>query len=141
SAYLLTKAEQDVFAIAEAGNRGRSDFTAVNQDMAEPFDVLQTRNAHGVVITGLPTGYVEFDEMTACLQPTDLLFLPARPPMSKTTLAQNMAEYAAMKSKKPVGVFSMEMSASQLALRLISSVGRVNATRLRTGQLEDEEWS
>jgi len=79
--------------------------------------------------------------MTAGLQPTDLLILAARPSMGKTALALNMAEYAAMKTKKAVAVFSMEMSASQLALRLIASVGRVNAARLRTGQLEDEDWS
>ncbi len=141
SAEILAKAEQEVFAIAEAGSRGRQDFTAVNQAMAEAFDVLQTRYNSGGGITGLPTGYVEFDEMTAGLQPTDLIILAARPAMGKTTLALNIAEYAAMKTKKPVAVFSMEMSASQLALRLISSVGRVNAARLRTGQLEDEDWS
>ncbi len=141
SAELLAKAEQEVFAIAESGNRGRKDFTAVNQAMIEAFDVLQTRYNSGGAITGLPTGYVEFDEMTAGLQPTDLIILAARPAMGKTTLALNMAEYAAMKTRKPVAVFSMEMSASQLALRLISSVGRVNAARLRTGQLEEEDWS
>ena len=141
SAELLAKAEQEVFAIAEAGSRGRKDFTAVTDAMKDAFDVLQTRYAAGGAITGLPTGYVEFDEMTAGLQPTDLIILAARPAMGKTTLALNMAEYAAMKTRKPVAVFSMEMSASQLALRLISSVGRVNAARLRTGQLEDEDWS
>ena len=138
---LLAKAEQDVFRIAEAGSRGRRDFVAVNDALIEAFDVLQTRHASGGSITGLPTGYTEFDEMTAGLQPTDLLILAARPAMGKTTLALNMAEYAAIRSKKAVAVFSMEMSASQLALRLISSNGRVNATRLRTGQLEDEDWS
>ncbi|MUV14947.1 replicative DNA helicase [Noviluteimonas gilva] len=141
SAELLAKAEQDVFAIAEAGARGRTDFTPVNKALSEAFDVLQKRYESGGSITGLPTGYTEFDEMTAGLQPTDLLILAARPAMGKTTLALNMAEYAAMKTKKAVAVFSMEMSASQLALRLISSTGRVNATRLRTGQLEDEDWS
>ena len=138
---ILAKAEQQVFAIAEAGARGRADFTPVNQAMAEAFDILQTRFASGEGITGLPTGYDEFDEMTAGLQNTDLLILAARPAMGKTTLALNIAEYAALKTKKAVAVFSMEMSASQLALRLISSNGRVNATRLRTGQLEDEDWS
>jgi replicative DNA helicase len=140
SAELLASAEQAVFAIAEAGARGRSDFTSVNKALKEAFEVLQSRFENGGGITGLPTGYHEFDEMTAGLQPTDLLILAARPSMGKTTLALNMAEYAAMKSKKAVAVFSMEMSASQLAMRLISSVGRVNATRLRTGQLEDEDW-
>ncbi|HRF83743.1 MAG: replicative DNA helicase [Xanthomonadales bacterium] len=141
SAALLAKAEQEVFAIAEAGSRGRQDFTPVNRALTEAFEVLQNRYNAGGGVTGLATGYTEFDEMTAGLQPTDLVILAARPSMGKTTLALNMAEYAAMKSKKPVAVFSMEMSASQLALRLISSLGRVNATRLRTGQLEDEDWS
>ena len=141
SGELLAKAEQEVFAIAEAGSRGRQDFTPVNKAMAEAFDVLQTRHANGGGITGLPTGYTEFDEMTAGLQPTDLIILAARPAMGKTTFALNIAEFAAIKTKKAIAVFSMEMSASQLALRLISSNGRINATRLRTGQLEDEDWS
>ena len=138
---ILAKAEQDVFAIAEEGARGRADFVEVHAAMREAFDVLQRRHESGGSITGLPTGYEEFDEMTAGLQPTDLLILAARPAMGKTTLALNIAEYAALKTKKAVAVFSMEMSASQLALRLISSNGRINATRLRTGQLEDEDWS
>lgn len=141
SSEILSKAEQQVFAIAEAGARGRTDFTPVNKALSEAFDVLQTRYANGGSVTGLPTGYTEFDEMTAGLQPTDLLILAARPAMGKTTLALNIAEHAAIKTKKAVIVFSMEMSASQLALRLISSNGRVNAQRLRNGQLEDEDWS
>lgn len=138
---LLATAEQKVFAIAESGARGRTDFTAVNTALKDAFDVLQDRFNNGGSITGLPTGYHEFDDMTAGLQPTDLIILAARPAMGKTTLALNVAEYAAIKSKKAVAVFSMEMSAAQLALRLISSNGRVNAQRLRTGQLEDEDWS
>lgn len=138
---LLATAEQKVFAIAESGARGRTDFTAVNTALKDAFDVLQDRFNNGGSITGLPTGYHEFDDMTAGLQPTDLIILAARPAMGKTTFALNIAEYAAIKSKKAVAVFSMEMSAAQLALRLISSNGRVNAQRLRTGQLEDEDWS
>lgn len=141
SSEILSAAEQQVFAIAEAGARGRTDFVPVNKALSEAFDVLQTRYAAGGSVTGLPTGYTEFDEMTAGLQPTDLLILAARPAMGKTTLALNMAEHAAIRTKKAVAVFSMEMSASQLALRLISSNGRVNAQRLRSGQLEDEDWS
>ena len=141
SAELLAKAEQEVFAIAEGHSRGRQDFVPIRKALIEAFDVLQKRAEAGTGVTGLPTGYHEFDQMTAGLQPTDLIILAARPAMGKTTLALNIAEYAAMKTKKPVAVFSMEMSASQLALRLISSVGRVNAARLRTGQLEDEDWS
>ena len=141
SSEILSSAEQQVFAIAEAGARGRTDFVPVNKALSEAFDVLQTRYANGGSVTGLPTGYTELDELTAGLQPTDLVILAARPAMGKTTLALNIAEHAAIKTKKAVIVFSMEMSASQLALRLISSNGRVNAQRLRNGQLEDEDWS
>ena len=141
SGEILARAEQEVFAIAEAGARGRTDFVAMNKALSEAFDVLQTRYANGGAVTGLPTGYTEFDEMTAGLQPTDLIILAARPAMGKTTFALNIAEHAAIRTKKAVAVFSMEMSASQLALRLISSNGRVNAQRLRNGQLEDEDWS
>lgn len=141
SSELLANAEKQVFAIAEQGARGRTDFVGMHTALRDAFSVLQDRFNNGESITGLPTGYVEFDHMTAGLQPTDLLILAARPAMGKTTFALNIAEYAAIKSKKAVAVFSMEMSASQLALRLISSNGRINATRLRTGQLEDEDWS
>ena len=138
---ILSNAEQQIFAIAENRAQGRTDFVGISKAMGEAFDLLQQRYQSGGSVTGLPSGYIEFDEMTAGLQPTDLIILAARPAMGKTTLALNNAETAAIAAGKPVAVFSMEMSASQLALRLISSIGRVNATRLRTGQLEDEDWS
>ncbi|QSX75719.1 replicative DNA helicase [Lysobacter arenosi] len=141
SSEILEEAERQVLAIAQANTTGKTDFTAVTKALSEAFDLLQTRYTNGSGVTGLATGYTEFDMMTAGLQKTDLIILAARPAMGKTTLALNMAEYAAFRSKQPVAVFSMEMSASQLAMRLISSVGRVNAQRLRTGQLEDEDWS
>ncbi len=141
STELLATAEKSVFAIAEQGARGRTDFVAMPGALKDAFEELRNRFENGGNITGLPTGYNDFDAMTAGLQPTDLIILAARPAMGKTTFALNIAEYAAIKSKKGVAVFSMEMSASQLAMRLISSNGRINATRLRTGQLEDEDWS
>lgn len=141
SSEILEEAERQVLAIAQANTTGKTDFTPVTKALSEAFDVLQTRYTNGSGVTGLSTGYTELDMMTAGLQKTDLIILAARPAMGKTTLALNMAEYAAFRSKLPVAVFSMEMSASQLAMRLISSVGRVNAQRLRTGQLEDEDWS
>ncbi|HEY5849377.1 MAG TPA: replicative DNA helicase [Lysobacter sp.] len=141
SSEILEEAERQVLAIAQANTTGKTDFTAVTKALSEAFDLLQTRYTNGSGVTGLATGYTDFDMMTAGLQKTDLIILAARPAMGKTTLALNMAEYAAFRSKQPVAVFSMEMSASQLAMRLISSVGRVNAQRLRTGQLEDEDWS
>jgi len=141
SSEILAHAEQRVFAIAEAGAKGRSDFTPINKALGDAFRVLQERHDNGGGVTGLPTGYVEFDQMTSGLQNTDLIILAARPAMGKTTFALNIAEYVAIKTKKAIGVFSMEMSDSQLAMRLIASNGRINATRLRTGQLDDEDWS
>jgi replicative DNA helicase len=141
SSEVLAQAEMKVFKIAEQGRRGRADFVPLREAMKEAFQLLQERYENQGTVTGLPTGFHDLDELTAGLQPSDLIILAARPAMGKTTLALNLAEYAALKTKKAVAVYSMEMSASQLAFRLISSIGRVNATRLRTGQLEDEDWS
>jgi replicative DNA helicase len=138
---VLSAAEQKVFRIAEQGRRGRADFVSLRDAMKDAFQILQERYENQGAVTGLPTGFTDLDEMTAGLQPSDLIILAARPAMGKTTLALNIAEYGALKTKKAVAVYSMEMSSSQLAFRLISSIGRVNATRLRTGQLEDEDWS
>src|SRR5207344_1883144 len=138
---VLSAAEMKVFRIAEQGARGRADFVPLREAMKDAFQLLQERYENQGNVTGLPTGFHDLDELTAGLQPSDLIILAARPAMGKTTLALNIAEYAALKTKKAVVVYSMEMSASQLAFRLISSIGRVNATRLRTGQLEDEDWS
>lgn len=138
---VLSAAEQRVFKIAEQGRRGRADFVSLRDAMKDAFQILQERYENQGNVTGLPTGFSDLDEMTAGLQPSDLIILAARPAMGKTTLALNIAEYGAIKTKKAVAVYSMEMSSSQLAFRLISSIGRVNATRLRTGQLEDEDWS
>lgn len=138
---VLESAEQQVFKIAEVGARGRSGPQAMRGPMKEAFQILQKRYENQGAITGLPTGFIDFDNLTAGLQPSDLIILAARPAMGKTSLALNMAEYAAIKTRKAVAVFSMEMSASQLAFRLISSNGRVDQQHLRTGQLEDEDWS
>ncbi|MDZ4813995.1 MAG: replicative DNA helicase [Pseudomonadota bacterium] len=137
---ILEKAEQAVFRIAEAGARGRQGFVPMRSAVKEAFEQLQQRYETRGSVTGLPTGFTDFDELTAGLQPSDLIILAARPSMGKTALALNMAEYAALKTKKAVAVFSMEMSASQLAFRLISSLGRINQQHLRTGDLQDEEW-
>ena len=141
STELLASAEQAIFKFSQMGLRGRSDFVAMPGALKDAFEELRNRHESGGNITGLPTGYSDFDAMTAGLQSTDLVILAARPAMGKTTLALNIAEYAAIKSKKAIAIFSMEMSAGQLAMRLISSNGRVNAQRLRTGQLEDEDWA
>ncbi|AVP96118.1 replicative DNA helicase [Ahniella affigens] len=137
---ILEGAEQKVFRIAEAGARGRKGFTSMRIAVKDAFQQLQFRYENRGQVTGVPTGFTDFDNMTTGLQPSDLIILAARPSMGKTALALNMAEYCALKTKKAVAVFSMEMSASQLAFRLISSLGRINAQHLRTGELADEEW-
>jgi len=137
---ILEKAEMSVFRIAEAGARGRQGFVPMRAAVKEAFQQLQQRFENKGAITGLPTGFTDLDEITAGLQPSDLIIVAARPSMGKTALAVNIAEYAAIKTKKAVAVFSMEMSASQLAFRLISSLGRINQQHLRTGDLQDEEW-
>jgi replicative DNA helicase len=137
---LLETAEQKVFHIAEAGARGRKGFVSMRAAVKEAFQILHQRYENRGTVTGLPTGFTDLDEMTAGLQPSDLIIVAARPSMGKTALSVNMAEYAALKTKKAVAIFSMEMSASQLAFRLISSLGRINQQHLRTGDLAEEEW-
>jgi len=137
---ILEGAEQKVFAIAEGQARGRKGFTPMRAAVKEAFQILHQRYESKGAVTGLATGFTDLDDMTAGLQPSDLIILAARPSMGKTALAVNMAEHAAIKSKKAVAVFSMEMSASQLAFRLISSLGRINQQHLRTGDIQEEEW-
>lgn len=138
---VLESAEQEVFRIAEAGARGRGGPQSMRGAVTEAFKILTKRYENKGQLTGLPTGFIDFDKLTAGLQPSDLIVLAARPAMGKTSLALNIAEYAAIKTRQAVAVFSMEMSASQLAFRLISSNGRVDQQNLKTGQLEDEDWS
>jgi replicative DNA helicase len=137
---ILETAEQKVFHIAESGARGKKGFVPMRMAVKEAFQILHQRYESKGSVTGLATGFVDLDEMTAGLQPSDLIIVAARPSMGKTALAVNMAEHAALKSKKAVAIFSMEMSASQLAFRLISSLGRINQQHLRTGDLAEEEW-
>ncbi|MGH8091103.1 MAG: replicative DNA helicase, partial [Rudaea sp.] len=106
----------------------------------EAFQILSRRYESKDAVTGLATGFADLDEMTAGLQPSDLIIVAARPSMGKTALAVNMAEHAALKSRKAVAIFSMEMSASQLAFRLISSLGRIDQQHLRNGDLAEEDW-
>jgi len=137
---ILETAEQKVFHIAESGARGKKGFVQMRSAVKEAFQILHQRYESKGSVTGLATGFADLDEMTAGLQPSDLIIVAARPSMGKTALAVNMAEHAALKSKKAVAIFSLEMSASQLAFRLISSLGRINQQHLRTGDIQEEEW-
>ena len=137
---LLEEAERLVFAIAEKGARGGSGFVSVQDALKEAMDKIDELNAFEGDITGIPTGYQDFDRLTAGLQPSDLIIVAGRPAMGKTTFAMNIAEHAAIKHGKSVAVFSMEMASLQLVMRMFSSVGQIDQTRIRTGSLDDMDW-
>lgn len=138
---IVDEAERLVFEIAESGSRGRSGFKALKHILPEAVDRIDVLHQSDGDITGIPTGYNEFDKLTAGLQPGELIVIAGRPSMGKTTLALNIAENAAIGSKVPTAIFSMEMPSQQLAFRMISSLGRVDQTHLRTGRFPDEDWS
>ncbi|MBN9460505.1 MAG: replicative DNA helicase [Burkholderiales bacterium] len=139
---LLDEAESRVFQISEDGSRGQAGFQPLADllgKVVERVDQLYNQNNPNDV-TGVPTGYVDFDRMTSGLQPGDMVIVAGRPSMGKTALALNMAEHVAIDQGLPVAVFSMEMGATQLAMRLVCSVGRLDQQRLRTGRLRDDDW-
>jgi len=137
---ILENAEQRVFQIAQAGARGRNQYVPMLDAVKEAFKLLQDRYANRGQITGLPTGFTDLDNLTAGMQDGDLVIVAGRPSMGKSAFAFNVAETVALRARKPVLVFSMEMSASQIAFRLISSLGRINQQHLRTGDLAEEDW-
>jgi replicative DNA helicase len=136
---LLDQAEQLVFSIAEQGNRGSGPVQVADLLSATTARIDELYHADAA-ITGVSTGFSDMDEMTSGLQKGDLIIVAARPSMGKTTFSMNIAEYAAIKGDKPVLVFSMEMPAEQLVMRMISSLGRIDQHNLRTGNLTDEDW-
>jgi replicative DNA helicase len=140
---LVDEAERKVFEIAEKGQRRGSGFVQMRQVLGKTIDQIDERYQNQEAVTGLSTGFGKFDELTAGLQKGDLIIVAGRPSMGKTTLALNIAENAALnltKGKNPTAIFSMEMSVDQLALRMISSLGRVNQSSLRNGRLADDDW-
>ncbi|MBM37534.1 MAG: replicative DNA helicase [Woeseia sp.] len=141
AAEILEDAEKAVFEIADRGNRGQKGFTSLKEILPSTVDRLDALHQSEGDITGVSTGYTKFDEMTAGLQPGDFVIVAGRPSMGKTALAVNIAENAAIGAKVPTVIFSMEMAAQQLAFRMISSLGRVDQTHLRTGKFPDEDWS
>ena len=137
---LLDNAEKLVFQIAEQGERGRREFTAIKDLLVRAVDRIDMLFQQDSPITGVATGYNQFDEMTSGLQSSDLVIVAGRPSMGKTTFAMNIAEHAAVKSQVPVAVFSMEMPGEQLAMRMLSSLGRIDQHKVRTGKLGDDDW-
>ncbi len=143
AAELVDRAEGHVFEIAEMGVRGRLEgAVSIQTLMPMLIDQIDEWHANPGGLRGLPTGFDEFDKKTGGLRPGDLVIVAGRPSMGKTTLAVNMAEYAALKSdvKGSVVIFSMEMPSEQLMTRMLSSVGRVALGHIRSGQISDEDW-
>lgn len=140
SSELLDTAESKVFEIAEKGVKNRGGFQPIKSLLTKAVDRIETLFEQDEPITGLSTGFSDLDAKTSGLQGSDLIIVAGRPSMGKTTLAMNISENVAINSGKPVAIFSMEMPGEQLAMRMMSSLGRINQTRVRTGKLEDDEW-
>ncbi|MDR0565137.1 MAG: replicative DNA helicase [Azoarcus sp.] len=140
---LLDEAEARVFEIAESGARHGSGFQPLgpllNAVVARTQELYDRDNP--AELTGIPTGFIDLDEKTSGLQPSDLLIVAGRPSMGKTSFALNIAEHVAIESHLPVAIFSMEMPGTQLATRFISSVGRIEMQKIRNGRLGEEDWA
>jgi replicative DNA helicase len=136
---LLDAAERSVFSISEQGSRNAGPVN-IKDYLAKTMDRIDTLFHSKSAITGIPTGYNDFDNMTSGLQGSDLVIIAGRPSMGKTTFAMNIAEHVAIKSRSPVLIFSMEMPGEAIVMRLLSSLCRIDQLRIRTGKLADEDW-
>jgi replicative DNA helicase len=137
---IVDDAERAVFEIAERGSRGKVGFRVVKNILPEVVNRIDELYHSDGKMTGVATGFKKLDEMTSGLQPGDLIIVAGRPSMGKTTLAVNIAENAALGANMSTAIFSMEMSAESLTLRMISSLGRINQGHLRSGRLTEEDW-
>ncbi len=137
---ILDEAERDVFAIAEQNVRQEQGFRSVKSYVKAALATIDELRQKGEGVSGVSTGYAELDEMTNGLQKGDLIIVAGRPSMGKTTLSMNIAEYAAANQNIPTAVFSLEMPGEQLTMRLLSSLGRIDQGRLRSGKLMSEDW-
>jgi replicative DNA helicase len=139
---ILDEAETRIFQIGEEGARSRQGFIGMDKLVVELIDRVTELHENGAEeVTGVRTGFYDLDRYTAGLQKGDLIVLAARPSMGKTALALNIAEHVTVREELPVLVFSMEMGASQLAVRMVGSLGRIDQQHLRTGALKDDEWT
>lgn len=140
SAEILDAAEQKVFHIAEQGKRGEGP-EGIQNIVARTLERIETRAANGNALIGLSSGFSDFDRMTSGLQPGELIILAGRPSMGKTMLSMNIVEHVAITSGKAVLMFSMEMPAEALVLRMLSSLGRIDQQLLSSGRLEEADWA
>ncbi len=139
----LDQAEGKILAVAESFSRSRPTFQKMSDLMTESFHQLEARYSDQRSITGTPSGFKDLDEITSGLQPSDLIILAGRPSMGKTAFAMNIARNAALESdgKETVAVFSLEMSAQQIGMRILASEARVDMKNLRTGRFSTADWS
>ena len=139
---LLDEAESKIFQIAESGARRDQGLLEIKPVLAKVFERIDHlyHRENPSDVTGVPTGYTKIDQMTSGLQSGDLVIIAARPSMGKTALALNIAEHVAVDNGLPVAIFSMEMSSTQLAMRMLGSIARVDQHKMRTGRLNDKEW-
>ena len=137
---LLDEAERKVFLIAEQGAGNRVGFEAINDLLGKAVQKVEEMYKSGEALTGISSGFSNFDEKTSGLQKADLIIVAGRPSMGKTSFAMNLAENAVMGTENSVAIFSMEMPGEQLAIRMMSSLGRIDSHNLRTGKLDDQDW-
>ena len=140
---ILDEAEARIFAIAEAGAGHNDGFVHINPLLTQVVERIQELHDRDNPsdVTGVPTGFTDLDQKTSGFQPGDLIIVAGRPSMGKTAFALNIAENVAVDAGLPVGVFSMEMGGTQLAMRMLASIGRLDSHRVRTGRLNDDEWA
>ncbi len=136
--YILEDTEKRVFQLVQ--KRTTDDFVPVRQIVMNAMDKIETAAKNKGSVTGIPTGFIDLDYRTAGMQPSDLILVAARPSMGKTAFELNLAQYMAFKKNLTVALFSLEMSKEQLVNRMFSLESNVDAQKLRTGQLNDEEW-
>jgi replicative DNA helicase len=137
---LLDQAETEVFKIAEQKDKGRQGFQNIQALLTKTVDKIDELFNSDDALTGVSTGFNDFDDRTSGLQKADLVIVAGRPSMGKTTFAMNMCENVAIGAGVPVAIFSMEMPAEALTMRMISSLGRINQQAVRSGKLEDDDW-
>ncbi len=137
---ILDNAESLIFDLSQSKRRQASGFVPIQGLLSEAIDRIEELYESNAALTGVSTGFKDMDGMTSGLQRSDLIIVAGRPSMGKTSLAMNMAENVAVGSKLPVAVFSMEMPGQQLAMRMLASLGRINAHKVRTGRLGADDW-
>lgn len=136
--YILDDTEKKVFQLVQ--KRTTDDFVPIRNVVMNALDRIEKAAKNKGSVTGIPTGFIDLDYRTAGMQPSDLVLIAARPSMGKTAFALNIAQYVAFKKNTPVAIFSLEMSKEQLVNRMFSLESSVDAQKLRTGQLNDQEW-